>query len=202
MSQAGVVNIGSIPPPPGSVTDLEGQDSVIVAPDGAGIIHVQGSVVAAGSTPFTTSGNAGTHTETWSIQLTQAIAATDATKVGLAAFNSANFTVDTNGFVSAIATTINYTNVTGPTTYTVLTTDYYISCDPSAGAITLNFPNAPTFKQRWIIKDRTGNAATNNITVTTPGGAVTFDGLTSYTMNSNYQAIELLANSTPTYEVY
>ena len=66
----------------------------------------------------------------------------------------------------------------------------------------LNFPNAPTFKQQWIVKDRLGNAATSNITLTTPGGTVTFDGLTTYTMNSNYQAVNLLANSTPTYEIF
>lgn len=131
-----------------------------------------------------------------------ALASTDGTKVGTCNFNSAQFTVDTNGFVSALGNAINYTAVTGPTTYVVLATDYYISCDPTAGAITLQFPNAPTFKRQWIIKDRTGTAATNNITLTTPGGTVTFDGLTSFVMNSNFQANQLLANATPTYEVY
>lgn len=97
----------------------------------------------------------------------------------------------------------NYTNVThAMSPYTVLSTDYYISVDVSGGVVQLNFPNAPTFKQIWIVKDRTGGASTNNITLTTPGGTVTFDGLTTYTMDSNYQAIELLANATPTYEVF
>ena len=59
-------------------------------------------MVAAGTTPFTTTGNAGTNTETWNIQLSQAIPATDATKVGLSAFNSSEFTVDANGFVSLV----------------------------------------------------------------------------------------------------
>jgi hypothetical protein len=102
MSQAGLANAGAIPPPPGSVTDLEGQDSVVVPPNGSGIINVVAQVVAAGTTPFTTTGNAGTSTETWSIQRSQAIAATDATKVGLAAFKSAHFSVDANGFVSSL----------------------------------------------------------------------------------------------------
>jgi hypothetical protein len=100
MSQAGIASVGKIPPPPGSMTDLEGQDGVIVPPNGAGIVFVKGAVVAAGTVPFTTTGNAGTSTETWNIQLSQAIASTNATNVGLSAFNSAQFTVDANGFVS------------------------------------------------------------------------------------------------------
>lgn len=96
----------------------------------------------------------------------------------------------------------NYTSVVGPTTYVVLTTDYFISCNTSGGAITLQFPNAPTFKQVWIVKDRTGNASTNNISITTVGGVVTFDGQTTYKLVSNFGAVDLLANATPTYEVF
>jgi hypothetical protein len=96
----------------------------------------------------------------------------------------------------------NYTNVVGPTTYVVLTTDYYISCNTTAGAITLQFPNAPTFKQVWIVKDRTGNATVNHISITTVGGTVTIDGETTYTIAGNYGAVNILANSTPAYEVY
>jgi hypothetical protein len=99
--------------------------------------------------------------------------------------------------------TINYTNVTAAMSpYTVLSTDNYLSVNCSAGAVTLNFPNSPTDEQVWVVKDRTGNAASNNITITTPGGTVTFDGATSYVMSTNYQSIQLIANSTPTYEVY
>lgn len=100
MSQAGIANLGAIPPPPGSLTDLQGQDGVTVPPNGSGIIFVVGAVAAAGTTPFTTTGNAGTSTETWTIQRAQAAGASAANIVGLAAFNSAEFTVDANGFVS------------------------------------------------------------------------------------------------------
>jgi hypothetical protein len=147
------------------------------------------------------SGSLTTETKSWQ-PYSRAIVSTDGTKVGTAAFNSAQFTVDTNGFVSLLSQAFNYTSVVGPTTYVVLSTDYYISCDSTAGAITLQFPNAPTFKRLWVVKDRTGNAAVNNISLTTPGGTVTFDGLTTYVMNSNFQAVNLLANTTPTYEVY
>lgn len=102
-----------------------------------------------------------------------------------------------------VAQSVNYISVNhAASPYTVLSTDFYISVDCSAGVVTLNFPNAPTANRIWVVKDRTGSAATNNITLKTPGGTVTVDGLTSYIMNSNYQAVNLLANATPTYEVY
>ena len=43
----------------------------------------------------------------------RAIASTDGTKVGTAAFNSAQFTVDANGFVSAISTAFVWNDVSG-----------------------------------------------------------------------------------------
>jgi hypothetical protein len=105
--------------------------------------------------------------------------------------------------VSGSSLAANYTNVThAMSPYTVLVTDYYLSVDCSGGIVTLNFPNAPTFKQVWVVKDRTGSSATNNISITTPGGTVTFDGQTTYTINTNYEALNLLANATPTYEVF
>lgn len=104
--------------------------------------------------------------------------------------------------ISSLSGALNYTDVVGPITYVVLPTDYYLSCNTTGGDITLNFPDVPTFKQTWIVKDRTGNASVNNISITTPGGAVTFDGLTIYTIAGNYGSVNLLANSTPTYEVW
>jgi len=96
----------------------------------------------------------------------------------------------------------NYTNVNfAMSPYTVLATDEYISVDSSGGAVTLRFPNAATLGEAWIVKDRIGNAGTNNITVTTVGGVVLIDGATTFVMNTNFQAINLLGNGT-SYEVY
>jgi hypothetical protein len=181
---------------------ITGNDGNVLAPT-AGNWNIFGSSVLAHLVPVTTVGNIATSTLTVDVQLASANAASSTTRPGLASFNSNNFTVDVNGYVSAIGNAINYTNVThAMSPYTVLTSDYYLSVDCSGGAVTLNFPNAPTFKQIWIIKDRTGNASTSNITITTPGATVTIDGLTSYVMTSNYQAINLLANASPTYEIY
>lgn len=95
-----------------------------------------------------------------------------------------------------------YTSVNNAASpYTVLSTDYYLSVDASGGVVTIRLPNAPTNYTTYIIKDRGGNAATNNITVTTVGGAVTIDGGTSFVMNTAYESITVLFNGT-SYEVF
>ena len=77
-----------------------GTDPVVA--DVNGQIHVTGSSPVAGTTPVRTNSLAA-NTYTIEVQKSQAIAATDATKVGLCNFNSSQFSVDANGFVSALA---------------------------------------------------------------------------------------------------
>lgn len=96
--------------------------------------------------------------------------------------------------------TVNYTNVsTSP--YIVLTSDYYLSVDCSAMAITLEFPNSALIGQSFVIKDRTGNAAVHNITLRSVNGTINFDGATTYVMNTQYSSVEIMGNST-SYEVF
>ena len=95
---------------------------------------------------------------------------------------------------------MNYTNV-GSSPYVVLTTDNYISVDCSSSPIELQFPNAATLSQTFVIKDRTGSCATNNITITTVGGTVRIDGATSVAMNSNFESLNLIGNGA-FYEVW
>jgi hypothetical protein len=85
--------------------------------------------------------------------------------------------------------------------YTVLTTDYYLSCDVSAGVLVINLANAPTTGRVIIVKDSTGSAASFNITVTTVGGVVTIDGATTFVMNTAYQASSFVFNGT-SYEIF
>lgn len=97
---------------------------------------------------------------------------------------------------------LNYKNVTtAMSPYTVLSTDYFISCDSTAGPITILLPNTTTSFRELIIKDRVGTAITQNITITTPGGVVTFDGNTTYTFTDNYESLEMLFNGT-NYETF
>lgn len=72
-----------------------------VVPTAGGLVTVNGAIVAAGTNPIRTHGT-GANTYAIEVQKSQAIAASDATKIGLAVFNSAMFTVDVDGFVSLL----------------------------------------------------------------------------------------------------
>ncbi len=86
--------------------------------------------------------------------------------------------------------------------YTVLVSDYFLSVDSSAGAVTLLFPNVPVALQTWVVKDRTGNALANNVTLTTPGGLDLLDGSATYLLDDNFEAIQILANPSLNYELF
>lgn len=70
-----------------------------IVPTVAGLVTINGSVVAAGTNPLRSNGTS-PNTMALEVQISQALATTDATKIGLANFNSAHFSVDANGFVS------------------------------------------------------------------------------------------------------
>lgn len=90
--------------PPDVLTDINVQTGISPVVPSGNTITFNGAVVAAGTNPVRTDGT-GASTMALEVQISQAIAATDATKIGLASFNSANFTVDANGFVSSSGTT-------------------------------------------------------------------------------------------------
>lgn len=107
MSQEGIVDIlGTFPAIP---TDF-------IADSGSAVpifntLELLGTVVAAGTNPFRSvaSGN----TVTYQIQKSQAIAAADATKIGLSNFDSSQFSVDANGFVSLTSGGLGVLSVSG-----------------------------------------------------------------------------------------
>jgi hypothetical protein len=126
---------------------------------------------------------------------------------GAALIAGPNITI-TNGHntiqISALSGSdvVAYTGITNANTpYTALSTDYYISCDVTAGVISVLLPNAPTAGRTFVIKDKVGLAATSNITITTVGGAVTIDGATSFVINTAYEAANLIFNGT-SYEIW
>ena len=115
---------------------------------------------------------------------------------GQAVFINSSGQLGADGTQSASA----YTNVS-TTPYVVLSTDYYLSVDTSSLSITIQLPNAPATNRLFVVKDRTGSAATRNITVTTVGGAVNIDGAATYKIAQNFGSIQLLFNAT-SYEVF
>lgn len=95
-----------------------------------------------------------------------------------------------------------YTNVTfGMSPYTVNSTDYFISVDATGGPVTINLPDAPATNRQFIIKDRLGQAAVNNITVKSLTGASTVDQQPSYTFVDAYESLESLFHGS-NYEVF
>ncbi len=82
-----------------------------IVPTAGGLVTINGAVVVAGTNPVRTDGT-GANTMAVEVQISQALASTDATKIGLSNFNSAQFSVDANGFVSTSGTGIANT-ITG-----------------------------------------------------------------------------------------
>lgn len=106
-------------------------------------------------------------------------------------------TINANG--GGVLDITSLTDLDSP--YTVLSTDEYLSCDVSAGVLTIKLPDAPTTGRVIRVKDSLGAAAGFNITVTTVGGVVLIDGGTSFVMNTAYEAANFIFNGT-SYEVF
>lgn len=149
-------------------------------------ITFNGAVVAAGTHPVRTDGT-GANTMALEVQTAQAIASTDATKIGLAAFNSADFTVDANGFVSTTGssgiTTIdgNTGSVTGST----------VSIATPASTGTFNFSGTGTALTLNLM-DGSGDLAVGNSSSATGGNSVVLG--TSATDNAQANSV-VIGNS-------
>lgn len=205
MSQAGTFAGGNNPP--GTVVEtLTGNTGGAVGPNGADNINVVGD-----GTTITIAGNPGTNTLTVSTIGGGGGANSFPTDSGIATPIAGVLNINggkgiivsgTSNTVTVSSTGIFFTYIdVNSSPYTVLTDDVYLSVDSTGGPITILFPNSALLGEPFIVKDRTGTAAVNNITVTTVGGVVTIDGVTSFIMDSAYQSISLVGNGT-SYEIY
>ena len=191
--------------PPGTVVEtIQGNSGGPVSPDGSNNIHVIGDGVTA-----TVVGNPGTNTLTISVLGGEANSfPTDsgtATPIGGVLHIEGGKGIVTSGAsnivtVSSTGIFFTYINVNS-SPYTVLTDDVYLSVDSTGGPITIIFPNPGLVGEPYIVKDRTGTSAVNNIFVTTVGGVATIDGVTSFVMDSAYQSVSIVDNGT-SYEIY
>ena len=84
--------------------------------------------------------------------------------------------------------------VVGQSPYTTLITDDVIAVASSGGAITIVPLGSPVTGTRYTIKDSTGNAAANNITVTPSGKNI--DGAASFLITVNYGSITIVYSGT------
>lgn len=91
-------------------------------------------------------------------------------------------------------TSMDYTPINSNTT--ILSTDTYVVLGVStAAARTITLPSAALVAagRIYMIKDLTGNAETNNITIL-PDGLDSIDGTVSLTLNSNYGSAFLITD--------
>lgn len=153
-------------------------------------------------------------TDTVTINADDAVAASVATDSGTATPSSNSFSIVGSGGITTsgtgstvtiagtgeqVITITSLDNTDSP--YTVLSTDYYLSCDVTSGVLSIEMPNAPDTGKVYVVKDSAGNASSFNITVTTAGGVVTIDGSTSFVLNTDYEAAQFVFNGT-SYEVF
>lgn len=154
MSQAGTIDvIGGNPSIPTEFIADIGTAAPI-----ANQLEVLGTTQAAGTSPLHTTGSG--NTLTIIAQISQAIAGTDATKIGLAAFDSSAFTVDANGFVNlngggGATTNIDVDAFTPPGTDPVV---------PSAGNIIMTGAQVATGVIGTNVI-RTNSLAANTVTI-------------------------------------
>lgn len=94
-----------------------------------------------------------------------------------------------------VTTSGRIVNLTSPAAYpyTVLKTDYIILVDTTTGR-TINLIASPVAGMTYEIKDSTGSASVNNITIIPT--ASTIDGAASISINQNYGAIKVVYNGT------
>lgn len=74
--------------------------------------------------------------------------------------------------------------------------DFIMAVSDTSVPRTVTVRNLSNTGQAFVIKDTSGNASVNNITVTTPGGTVTIDGQTSITIDKNYGSIAVWFDGT------
>ena len=78
--------------------------------------------------------------------------------------------------------------------YTITTDDIYVGVSSTAAARTITLPSAATVAagKLYIIKDESGGAATNNITIARAGTDL-IEGAVAYTINTNYGFVRLMS---------
>jgi len=91
----------------------------------------------------------------------------------------------------------NRYEVTGVSNSTINLTggEYVVLVDTSVTGVTVNLPSSPTTGTAFKIKDDSGDALTNNITID-PAGGGTIDGDTEAIINTDYGAIEIVYTGT------
>lgn len=101
--------------------------------------------------------------------------------------------VEENNFLLKTIQVITTPGVTALTASQVTYNDVYVN---AAGAVTLQMPSGAFQGQEWMVKDISGAANTNPITVTSAGNAFPIDSYASFQLNNNYASLSFVWNGT------
>lgn len=106
-------------------------------------------------------------------------------------------TVDCQNTVTTQARVITRTSISNSDSpYSISSNNYLIGCQTSTGAITVILPAASgVTNQVFYIVDETGNAPTNNITISTTDSE-TINGDTSKIIAGQYTSLKIYSNGT------
>lgn len=96
---------------------------------------------------------------------------------------------------------LNHRTITN--TATASATDYYIGTDSTNGPISIRLPSATALSdgQAYVIKDETGMASNNNVTILA-SGSQTIDGQNSVVLESPFASLQLYCNGANKYFIY
>lgn len=192
MSQAGKFTTASTV---GTVETLTGNSGGAVGPS-AGNINVVGSgdisVVGNPGTNTLTISASGSLADTYHTDSGNAVPA-----AGILNIEGDSYAITTSGSGNTVVINFNpFLREVNTTPYEVTNIDFFLSIDASFLSITVLMPNTTTTGRIFIVKDWKGQANLNNIIITTPGGVALFDGFTAYTLNAQYQSINLIFDGT------
>ena len=68
--------------------------------------------------------------------------------------------------------------------YGVNGTDYILAADTTEAAVTVTLPTGPARGDTYVVKDGSGNASVNNVTL--DGGTISIDGATALVLSTNF----------------
>lgn len=94
------------------------------------------------------------------------------------------------------------TTTVSSTTYTILATDFYVGVTSTSSAVTLTLPalSSVAVGTTFVVKDESGAAGTNAITVARAGSDL-IDGGTSFAVDTDYGSITIVARASGWYVI-
>ena len=139
-----------------------------------------------------------TGTTNWSVGIDNSVTGDPYVIAASTALGTSNaLSITTNGTISLLNGQIVKVTRPGAYPYTILATDYLISVDTASLARTINLPGTPIQGQTFIVKDRSANAATNNITVSGNGSNIIGSiSAASQTINLNGASVTYVYDTT------